>query len=182
MNTKITFFKNLTLPQKLLKFDWLLLFIVFLLSLIGFGSLYSAADGNLYPWSINHLYRCLFGFLIIFIIGLIKPNFFVKYSYLFYVISILALIYVLFFGVGKVKRWIDFQLFYFQPSEIMKLSLILFLAKYFNDFPSKINKFIYYLVPFLVIVIPTFLVINQPDLGTGITIFFLGISLIFIIG
>ena len=181
-NRKIKFNKKLSFFQKLFNFDWLILFVVFLLCIIGVGSLYSASDGNLYPWSLNHFYRCCFGFIIIFMLGMINPNIFFKYSYLIYFLCILGLIYVQFYGVGTVRRWIDFKLFFIQPSELTKLALILFLAKYFNDFPSKLNNFIYYVIPFFAVMIPTLIVINQPDLGTGFMIFVLGISLIFIIG
>ena len=143
-NKNIKFDQKLSYWEKLLKFDWIMLFVVFLLCMIGVGSLYSASDGDLYPWSLNHFYRCCFGFLIIFVLGMIKPNFFFKHSYLIYFLCILGLVYVHFFGVGNVKRWIDFKLFFIQPSELTKLALILFLAKYFNDFPSKLSNFIYY--------------------------------------
>ena len=181
-NKKTKFNDELTIWKKILMFDWMVLFVVFLLCLIGIGTLYSASDGNLHPWSLNHFYRCCFGFLIIFILGMIKPKYYFKYSYLIYFLCILGLIYVHFFGVGNVKRWIDLKLFFLQPSELTKLALILFLAKYFNDFPSKLSNFIYYIIPFFAVIIPTLIVINQPDLGTGFMIFILGISLIFIIG
>ncbi len=181
-NKNIKFDQKLSSWEKLLKFDWIMLFVIFLLCMIGVGSLYSASDGNLHPWSLNHFYRCCFGFLIIFVLGMIKPNFFFKHSYLIYFLCIIGLVYVHFFGVGNVKRWIDFKLFFIQPSELTKLALILFLAKYFNDFPSKLNNFIFYIIPFFAVITPTLIVMNQPDLGTGFMIFILGISLIFIIG
>ena len=112
-------------------------------------------------------------------LGFIKPILILRYAYLFYGLCILSLVYVNFFGVGHVKRWIDFHLFFIQPSELTKLSLILFLAKYFNDFPSKLNKLIYYIIPFFAVVIPTLVVMNQPDLGTGFMIFLLGVTIIF---
>ena len=182
INNKISFHEEKSFTKKVFKFDWWLLFLIFLLCIFGVGTLFSAADGNLYPWALKHFYRCCFGFFIIFLIGLIKPKFILKCSFLFFICCIFSLVYVEFFGVGDVKRWIDLRFLYIQPSELTKIALILFLAKYFNDFPVKQNSFIYYIIPFIVVLIPTFLVMNQPDLGTGFMIFLLGVSLIFVVG
>ncbi len=179
---KIRFHEEMTFTKKLLRFDWFLLFFIFLLCVIGVGTLFSAAGGSLYPWALKHFYRCCFGFLLIFLIGFTNPKLIFKYSYLVFACCVLSLVYVEFFGAGDVKRWIDLKLLYIQPSELTKIALILFLAKYFSDFPVKQNSFIYYIIPFAVVLLPTLLVMNQPDLGTGFMIFLLGILLIFIVG
>ena len=126
--------------KKIKSLNYLLIFLLILLSFIGAAGLYSAAEGNWSPWALNHFYRCCFGLFIILFISILNPNLYLKYSYYFYFLCIASLIYVHFFGVGNVKRWIDLKFMFFQPSEITKIALVLFLAKYFSDPSMKFNK------------------------------------------
>ncbi len=182
INKKKQFYVENNLIDKFFKLDWFLLLIVLLICTIGFGALYSAADGKMYPWAINHFYKSVLGFVVVIIISQLKTNFIFKNSYLLYAFCIICLIYVNFFGSGDVKRWMDLKLFFFQPSELTKISIILFLAKFFHDFPNRSNNLLYYFIPFCIITIPTYMVINQPDLGTGFMLFLLGSILIFLNG
>ncbi len=175
-------FKKENFFKPLIKIDWFLILIVLCLCIIGIGSLYSASGGSWKPWSLNHLYRCCLGFTILIVISLTNPRYFLKYSILLYFFCLFGLFYVEFFGVGNVKRWIDFKFFFIQPSEITKIGIILFLANYFYSFANKLNNLFYYIIPFLAILLPSLLVIGQPDLGTGFMIFVLGMCLIFIVG
>ncbi len=168
--------------EKIFQIDWLLLIVVSILCILGIGSLFSAAAGNWTPWALNHAYRCFAGIILIFVFSVIKPDKILKYAYLYYFISIISLIYVDLFGVGDVKRWIDLKFIYIQPSELTKIALIIFLAKYFSDFPIKTRGIIYFFFPFLLVLLPTFLIMKQPDLGTGFTILFLGGAIIFLAG
>ncbi len=168
--------------EKLLQVDWLLLLVIIILCVIGVGSLYSAAAGDWNPWALNHAYRCIVGVILVFIFCLTKPQIILKYSYFYYLISILSLIYVEFFGVGDVKRWIDLKFIYIQPSELTKIALILLLAKFFSDFPIKKSGFIFFIIPFVLVLLPTILVMKQPDLGTGFMLLLLGGAIIFIAG
>ena len=169
--------------SKLLKINWVIIFCLIFLGLVGVASLYSAAGSDWNPWARNHLIRLIFGFCLMFVIAFIPSQFFMKYSVLSFILGIFALILVKIIGSGSVQRWISFGSINFQPSEIMKLALILILAKYF-DYISKIqlNKLIPYIIPILIIMIPGFLVISQPDLGTGLTIILLGLSILFFVG
>ncbi len=169
--------------SKLLKINWIIISCLIFLGLVGVASLYSAAGSDWNPWARNHLIRLIFGFCLMFVIAFIPSQFFMKYSVLSFILGILALILVKIIGSGSVQRWISFGSINFQPSEIMKLALILILAKYF-DHISKIhlNKLIPYIIPILIIMIPGFLVISQPDLGTGLTIILLGLSILFFVG
>ena len=109
------------------------LFFVLIICIIGVGALYSAGDGSLQPWALSHLYKIIFGFLIVFILSQLKINFIMNFSLIFYVFCILCLIYVIYFGVGNVKRWIDLN-YFFPTSELTKIATILLLAKFFNDY------------------------------------------------
>ncbi len=169
--------------SKLLKINWIIILCLILLGLVGVASLYSAAGSDWDPWARNHLIRLIFGFFLMFVIAFIPSHFFIKYSLLSFILGIFALILVKFIGSGSVQRWISFGSINFQPSEIMKLALILILAKYFDHISKiQLNKLIPYIIPILIIMIPGFLVISQPDLGTGLTIILLGFSILFFVG
>ena len=179
---KNKFYKPDSILKKLLKLDWFLLFVVLIISIIGVGALYSAGGGSLNPWALNHLYKIILGFFIVLIVSQFKINFIMKFSIILYIFCILCLIYVIFFGVGDVKRWIDLKYIFFQPSELAKISIILLLAKFFTDYPSNSKDFSFNLIAIILVLIPGFLIINQPDLGTGFMLILLGFSIIFLNG
>ena len=179
---KYRFYKPESILKKLLKMDWILLFVVLIICLIGVGTLYSAGDGSLQPWALNHLYKIILGFLIVLILSQFKISFIMNFSIILYIFCILCLIYVIFFGVGDVKRWIDLKYFFFQPSELAKISIILLLAKFLTDYPNNSKFLSYNLFAIILVLIPGFLIINQPDLGTGSMLILLGFSIIYLNG
>ena len=182
MFTSNKFYKQDNILKKFLKLDWILLFVVLIICIIGVGALYSAGDGSLKPWALNHIYKVIFGFLIVFILSQFKINFIMNFSVILYIFCILCLIYVTYFGVGDVKRWIDLKYFFFQPSELAKIAIILLLAKFFTDFPNNSKNILYNLIAISLVLIPGFLIINQPDLGTGSMLILLGFAIIFLNG
>jgi len=168
---------------KLLKLNWLIIFCVILLGFVGVASLYSAAGGNWEPWAKNHLLRLIFGFFLMVILAFLPPNLFYKFSILSFCVGIVALVLVKFIGSGNVQRWITIAGVNFQPSEFMKLALILILAKYFDHISRiQLDKLLTYLIPLFLILLPGFIVISQPDLGTGLTIILLGLAILFFVG
>ena len=118
-----------TLISKFLKNNWLIVFCVILLCFFGVAALYSAAGGNWDPWAKSHLIRSIIGVFLMLFIAFFPPTLFYKFSGLIFCIGIISLIFVKFFGTGNVQRWISVGAFNFQPSEPMKLALILILAK-----------------------------------------------------
>ena len=171
------------LSSKLFKLNLLIIISVILLGLVGVASLYSAAGGDWDPWAKNHLIRLIFGIFIMLSLALLPHEIFFKLSVVSFIIGIMSLILVKFIGTGNVQRWISFGGMNFQPSEAMKIALILVLAKYF-DHVSKIelDKLKSYILPLFLILLPGFLVISQPDLGTGLTIILLGLAILFFVG
>ena len=85
------FYKPDSILKKLLKMDWLLLFLVLIVCIIGIGALYSAGDGSLNPWAINHIYKIILGFLIIFILSQFNINFIMNFS-----VSFICILYFMF--------------------------------------------------------------------------------------
>ena len=169
--------------SKLFKINWIIIFCLSFLGLVGVASLYSAAGGDWNPWAKNHMIRLIFGFFLMFIIAFIPYKIFYKYSVLLFLLGVGSLILVKFIGSGSVQRWISIGGINFQPSEMMKLALILILAKYFDHISRiQLDKLVPYILPIFIIMIPGFLVISQPDLGTGLTIILLGLSILFFVG
>ena len=187
MNYKINKFSTDTptniLLTKFLKINWLIVLCVVFLGLIGVAALYSAAGGNWNPWAKNHLIRLIIGVVLMFIITFIHPKFFYKLTLISFLLGLLSLVFVKFFGVGSVQRWITIGGLNVQPSELMKFALILMLAKYFDQL-SKINfdRLFSYVIPIIYVIIPGLIVISQPDLGTGLTIIILGFAILFYVG
>ena len=102
--------------SKLFRLNWLIVFCIFLLCLIGVTSLYSAAGGQWNPWAKSHLYRSLIGISVMLFIALLPPNFYNKLSFYCFILGLLSLLFVKFFGHGSVQRWISIGGFNFQPS------------------------------------------------------------------
>ena len=187
MNYKINKFSTDTpiniLLTKFLKINWVIVLCVVFLGFIGVAALYSAAGGDWNPWAKSHLIRLIIGVILMFIIAFIHPKFFYKLTLISFLLGLLSLVFVKFFGVGSVQRWITIGGLNIQPSELMKFALILMLAKYFDQL-SKINfnRLLSYVIPIIYIIIPGLIVISQPDLGTGLTIIILGFAILFYVG
>ena len=167
------------------KLNFLLLFITILLAMIGVAALYSAADGNLHPWAIKHVTRFFLLFSLMIIISLIDIKLILKYSYsiFFFCLFLLFLVELMgTFGKGA-ERWIIFFGVSIQPSEIIKIGMILSLAKYYHNLRyDQIGRLTNLIVPIFLILLPSTLVLLQPDLGTAICILLLGAMLMFISG
>ena len=173
----------LSLLLKFLKINWLIIFCLTFLGLVGVISLYSAAGGNWDPWAKNHLIRLLFGGILMICIALTPTYIFNKFSILSFFLGVTTLVWVKFFGTGDVARWIMIGGISFQPSEFMKLGLILILARYFDYLPTvHLESLSTYIIPLFIILVPGLLVISQPDLGTGLTIILLGLAILFFVG
>ena len=171
--------------NKFFRLNFLLIFLLILISFIGAVGLYSAADGSYDPWAGKHLLRFSFFLLLAIILSFININLLYKYAYFIFLISFLLLFSVELIGVfGKgASRWIRIFGFSLQPSEIIKITMILALAKFYHDLKfDKIGKPIYLIIPFLLIFCPFFLVLIQPDLGTALSIAILGVLILFASG
>ena len=187
MNYKLNKFSEKSFSSKffskLSKLNFLIIASVILLGFVGVASLYSAAGGYWDPWAQNHLIRLIFGIFLMLILAFLPHDIFFKLSVLSFIIGILSLILVKFIGTGNVQRWITLGGINFQPSEAMKLALILILARYFDHISRiELYKLKTYVLPICFILLPGFLVISQPDLGTGLTIILLGLAILFFVG
>ena len=177
--------RNQSISDKISSFDYILFFSILILGIISVFAMYSSERGNFSYYTQNHLSRLSIFFVLFIIISFVKLQLLYKLSYFFYFIVLLLLVGVDLFGVvaSGSKRWINFFFINLQPSELMKVALIIFLARYYNKVPSQnVNSIKHILIPFLSFLIPVFLVVTQPDLGTAVLIAISGTIVIWLTG
>lgn len=181
------FFSNLSiLVPKALRINWIVLIISLLLVSVGSLFLYSAAGGSYDPWSKTQMLRYCAGICLFMYVSSVNIRLWLSFSYIIYFISLLLLILVYVIGdIGMgAQRWLDLGFVRIQPSELMKFSLILLIARYYHsekEYSSfmRVLSLIYVLV---LVAIPAYLIYIQPDLGGSIILILVGITLLFIIG
>lgn len=175
----------MTTIQKLNAIPRMPIFLLCFVTMLGMIMLISAANGSINPWASKQMVRFLFGFLVMLIVSCVNVRTFFDYSYLFYVASFIALVAVElmgFVGMGA-QRWIDLYVFNFQPSELMRLGLILTLARYFHGLSQEeIARPITLALPIILIFAPTLLVMRQPDLGTAMLLMLSSAAIFFAAG
>ena len=177
--------ENQSIKDKIFAFDFTLAFSVLLLGIISLFAMYSSERGNFSYHTQSHLYRFGVFFLLFIIISFFRVEFWFKSAYLFYFIVLILLFAVDSFGImaSGSKRWINLYFINLQPSELMKISLIVFLARYYYKIPSQsVSDLKYIFVPFIALLLPVFLVIKQPDLGTSVLLAVTGLIVIWLTG
>ena len=176
---------NQSFKEKFFALDFMLIFLILLLGTISLFAMYSSERGNFSYHTQSHLYRFSVFFLLFIVISFFKIQFWYKSAYLFYFSVLVLLFAVDWFGIiaSGSKRWISLFFINLQPSELMKVSLIVFLARYYNKIPSQnVHNIKYIIIPFLSFMIPVFLVVSQPDLGTAVLIAITGLIIIWLTG
>ena len=176
---------ELTLREKLIRLNWEMFVIILLVASIGFAMLYSAANGNLSPWASKQMFLFSLGMLLMVLVAIIDIRFWLKLSYLIYGFNLSLLLIVEVLGsVGMgAQRWLDVGLFQFQPSETMKIALVMALARYFHGLETyDVRRIRFLVVPLLLIAIPLILVLRQPDLGTAGVLGLLGAMMLWLAG
>jgi len=174
-----------TLPQKLLRLNWPLVVLIVLVAGIGFAMQYSVADGNVDPYARKQMIRFAVSFVGMLVVAMVDIRFWRGTAYAFYGVSLLLLIGVEVAGsVGMgAQRWIDIGPIRLQPSELMKIALVVALARFFHDLdPRRVRHVLTLFVPLLMIAVPAALVIKQPDLGTAVLLAAGGIVIMFLAG
>ena len=177
--------RELTLAEKIRSIQWGLLFLIAIICSFGFAMLYSAANGTLQPWASRQMIRFAIAFAPMLIIALIDIRHWFRVAYWIYGAALLLVIAVDVRGVVGMgaQRWIDLGVLQLQPSEIMKIALVLALARYFHSISSEsVGRILYLIPPALLIVIPAILVLKQPDLGTAVMLLASGALVFFIAG
>ena len=173
------------LKDKIFALDFILIFFVLLLGIISFFAMYSTEQGKFGYYTQSHLYRFSIFFILFIIISFFKVKNWYKSAYLFYFTILILLFAVDFFGVTSSgsKRWINLFFINLQPSELMKIALIIFLARYYYKIPTEnVTNLKYIVAPLFAILVPVLLVAQQPDLGTAVLILAGGFAVIWLTG
>lgn len=171
--------------RKILYMNWPLTLLLISVASVGFLMLYSVAGGSFNPWAEPQIKRFAVGLVVMTVVALVPIWFWRNMAVVAYSISLLLLVFVELFGaVGMgAQRWIDLGFMRLQPSELMKITLVMLLAAYYDWLPGKkISRPVWVLVPVLLILVPTGLVLKQPDLGTAILLLTAGGGLMFLAG
>ena len=176
---------EITLFQKIKNLDYILLISVILLSVLSVFVMYSTDGGEILFHTKNHFVKLAVFFPLMIFVAFFNIKFWHNFSYIIYFIVILLLIYVSFFGIKSSgsQRWMDLYLFVLQPSELMKVAIIMCLAKYFHRIKiENVNSFTSITIVLSIIIIPIIFVIAQPDLGTSILIALSGLIILWLGG
>ena len=176
---------EITLFQKIKNLDYILLISVILLSVLSVFVMYSTDGGEILFHTKNHFVKLAVFFPLMIFVAFFNIKFWHNFSYITYIIVILLLIYVSFFGIKSSgsQRWMDLYLFVLQPSELMKVVIIMCLAKYFHRIKiENVNSFTSITIVLSIIIIPIIFVIAQPDLGTSILIALSGLIILWLGG
>ena len=176
---------EITLLQKIKNLDYILLISVLALSAISVFIMYSTDGGEILFHTKNHFVKLAVFYPLMIFIALFNIKFWHNFSYVIYLIVILLLVYVSFFGIKSSgsQRWMDLYLFVLQPSELMKIAIILCLAKYYHRLKfENVNSFTSIMIVLSIIIIPIIFVISQPDLGTSVLIALSGLIILWLGG
>lgn len=163
--------QRLSLSDKFWNISFSYVLLIVLLGIIGATVLYSAANGSWQPWASKQIMRFGLGFVIMIALAFVDLRMFLRYAYWFYFLVLCLLIAVEIgghIGMGA-QRWINLGFMKLQPSELMKIALVLALARYFNSSSlQNIESIKGILLPAAMVMVPVVLVMIQPDLGTAI--------------
>ncbi len=178
-NTQPTFF------QKLKNFDYVLLICILLLGLISALSMYSTDGGEILFHSKSHISKFLIFFIMMIFMSFFNIKFWHYFAYLFYIVVLFFLVWASLYGVkaSGSQRWINLYFINLQPSELMKIAIIVCLSRYFHRIHlDRVNTFQSILITITILTLPIILVISQPDLGTSILIGLSGLVVIWLAG
>ncbi len=171
--------------SKVLHLNWALVLLLTAVSSVGFLMLYSVAGGSFNPWAAAQIKRFVMGLCLMFTIAMVPIWFWRNVSGVLYAGSLVLLVLVELVGTVNMgaQRWIDLGFMRLQPSELMKITLVMFLAAYYDWLPTeKTSRPFWIIVPIIIIVIPTMLVLRQPDLGTSLLLLMGGAMVMFMAG
>jgi rod shape determining protein RodA len=176
---------EMTFGQKLWQVNWLFVLLIAVTASVGFGMLYSAADGKIDPWASRQMARFGVAVLLMIAVAVTSIRFWLRHAYLIYFLSLALLLVVEFAGsVGMgAQRWIDLKFITIQPSEMMKIAIILVLARYFYASRMEdVERLTYVIFPALLLAAPAYLIIRQPDLGTAVILAATGVVMFYLAG
>ncbi len=176
---------EMTLREKLAEVNWGLILLLGAIASIGFAMLYSAANGSFEPWATRQMVRFAIGICLLVALAMVDIKFWLRYAYAIYGTALGLLVAVEVMGsIGMgAQRWINLGFINLQPSEVMKIALVIVLARYFHGLPEDAEGKLRYLIwPTLLALLPAALVLRQPDLGTAVMLLMVAGMVFFMAG
>ena len=176
---------DMTLGQKLWQINWTMVLLICSITGVGLAMLYSAASGSLWPWAGPQALRFAVGLSLMFTVALCDLRFWYRYAYAVYGFALTLLLAVEIAGdIGMgAQRWLDLGLFRLQPSELMKVALVLALARYLHGLThEEVVRPRHVVLPLLMAAMPVGLVLRQPDLGTAVMLLSGTLAILFVAG
>ena len=164
---------SLSFKDKLYSIDYALVFAVLILGIVSMFAMYSTDGGEFAYHTKSHILRFCVFFIAFFLLSFVQIRLWHGTSYFFYIIFFTLLVGVKYFGLTSSgsQRWLELPFINLQPSELMKVGLILFLAKYYHRISlENVNRVRYLFIPIVALIAPVLLVVMQPDLGTSLLI------------
>ena len=164
---------SLSLREKIYSIDYVLVFSILILGIVSMFAMYSTGRGTYDYHTKSHILRFIVFFIFFILISFFQAKFWYQTATGIYIIFFLLLLGVKYFGLTSSgsQRWINLYIINLQPSELMKIGLIMFLSKYYHRVTTNdVNKLKFLFLPIVVLVAPSLLVVSQPDLGTSVLI------------
>ena len=185
MITGNTFSEKKTFLEKIKSIDYILVVVILLIGIISCVAMYSTDGGQFRYHTNSHILKFSLFFILFIILSFMRIRFWHSLAYVFYAVILVMLIYVLWFGVSAQgsQRWINLYFLNLQPSELMKIAIIVCFARFYHRVQSQdTNKVKNIIYPIVLLALPIYLVIAQPDLGTSILIAASGLAVIWLAG
>ena len=183
--TRVSNASMMTFSEKLARFSWGLFVPMCLVLTLSIVVLYSAGGGSWRPFALSQLSKIIVGLGVFWIAALSNIKTWIKSAYLIYAVALIMIILVTFVGhtgMGA-QRWLNLGFFHVQPSELIKIALVLALARYFAWMNSvELTQFKNYLVPGAMLLVPFALIVAQPDLGTALSLGMITVGFFYIVG
>lgn len=171
--------------EKFFRMSFSYIFLIVILALIGTMTLFSAANGSWEPWAVRHLSRFGVALVLMVVLALVDIRYYYRFAYEFYFLVLLLLFAVEIVGhVGMgAQRWIDLGVVKIQPSELMKIGMVLFVARYFSSMTVQGIKSIRgIIIPAVMTLVPVGLIAAEPDLGTSLMVLITSVVMFFAAG
>ena len=177
--------ENISVAERFSRLSWPLFILMAGLLVFSLTMLYSAGGGAWRPYAMSQFLKILFGFGIFFFVALSNIKIWIRFSYVFYAVALVMVMMVFFTGhtgMGA-QRWLNLGLFTIQQSELIKITLVMVLARYFAWMNSGQTSHIKnYIIPVILFIVPFVFILSQPDLGTGMSLAIIIAGMFFIVG
>ncbi len=180
-----SFSEKSTFFQKLRSMDYTLLISVLIVGVISLFAMYSTDSGEILYHTKNHFYRFSIFFAMMLFLSFVNIKIWHSLGYFCYIVILGLLLWASYYGVtaSGSQRWINLYFINLQPSELMKIAIIICFSKYYHRMQlSNVNKIKNLLIPIVILFIPIALVVSQPDLGTAILIALSGFVVLWLAG